>query len=104
VGEFYVYIMSNAARTLYVGVTNDLERRVCEHKAGAGSVFTHRYRLTKLVYFESTTDVLAATPREKQIKGWLSAKKLNLIIEFNPEWRDLALPDEAMDSSPVGSE
>jgi putative endonuclease len=99
VRDYFVYIMTNAARTLYTGVTNDLERRVYEHKNGIGSRFTSRYKLTRLVYFESTSDVLAAIEREKQIKGWVRRRKVELISTLNPEWRDLSVPDEVTDSS-----
>jgi len=88
--DFYVYIMSNRSKTLYVGVTNNLERRVFEHKDGA-STFTGRYRLAKLVYFELFPSVTDAIAREKQIKGWLRAKKVELIESFNPEWDDISV-------------
>ena len=89
-GDYYVYIMTNEARTLYVGVTNDLERRVYEHKFGVQRGFTSRYKLTRLAFAESTSDVESAIAREKQIKGWLRSKKVALIEAVNPEWRDLA--------------
>ena len=88
--DYYVYIMSNVSRTLYVGVTNDLLRRVYEHKQKLSHGFTRKYNLTLLVYFEATPDILAAIPREKQIKGWLRAKKVSLIESVNPEWLDLS--------------
>ena len=88
--DYYVYIMTNNSGTLYVGVTNNLERRVCEHKQGAHSGFTKRYKLTRLVYCESTPDVRAAIQREKEIKGWLRRKKIALIASMNPYWRDLS--------------
>ncbi len=75
---------------MYVGVTNDLERRMAEHKGGLVDGFTHRYSVTKLVYFESTTDVMAALDREKEIKGWRREKKNRLVEEVNPEWDDLS--------------
>ncbi len=87
--DYYVYIMTNRSGTLYTGVTNDLERRVREHQLGV-SRFTHRYRMTKLVYMEVTSDVRAAIAREKQIKGWLRSKKVALITSENPAWKDLA--------------
>ena len=77
--------------TLYTGVTNNLLRRVSEHKSGKGSDFTKRYNLTKLVYYEVTDDINAAIRREKQIKGWLRRKKIALIESMNPEWGDLSL-------------
>ena len=88
--EYYVYIMTNRSGTLYVGMTNDIFRRVQEHKEGRGSKFTSKYRINRLVYYESTNDVWAAIAREKQIKGWLRAKKIALIESVNPEWRDLS--------------
>ncbi len=88
--DYYIYIMTNRSGTLYVGVTNDLERRVSEHKEGFTRGFTKRYDMTRLVCYETTTDVEAAISREKQIKGWLRSKKFELIRTMNPEWRDLA--------------
>jgi putative endonuclease len=88
--QYYVYIMTNASRTLYVGTTGDLMRRVYEHKQKIISGFTSKYNITKLVYFEETTDVRAAIAREKQIKGWLRNKKTALIESLNPTWNDLA--------------
>jgi putative endonuclease len=88
--EYYVYILTNRSRTLYTGVTNDLQRRVLEHKSRAIPGFTRKYRVDRLVYFESTDDVNRALAREKQIKGWLRARKLALIEGMNPEWNDLA--------------
>ncbi len=89
--QYYVYIMTNKSRTLYTGVTSDLERRAYEHKQRLGPGFTSRYRITRLVYFEVTHDVEAAIAREKQIKGWLRAKKIALIESVNPKWEDLTL-------------
>ena len=88
--EYYVYIMTNRSRTLYTGVTGNLERRVGEHKQGKGSVFTSRYKINQLVYFESCSDVLDAIDREKQIKGWLRLKKIALVESINPNWEDLS--------------
>lgn len=88
--QYYVYIMTNRSGTLYVGVTNDLARRVHEHKNKLIPGFTAKYNITKLVYFESTTDVRTAIAREKQIKGWLRAKKIALIESVNPNWDDLS--------------
>ena len=82
--SYYMYIMTNPSRTLYVGVTNDLERRVFEHKSGSVPGFTCRYNINRLVYFEDTGDVRAAIEREKQIKGWTRAKKIRLIETMNP--------------------
>jgi len=90
VRAYYVYIMANKTKRLYTGVTNNLLRRVHEHKHGLVPGFTKRYNLTRLVYFESTENVRAALVREKQIKGWLRAKKIALIESVNPQWNDLS--------------
>jgi len=87
---YYMYVMSSGRRTLYVGVTNDLERRVREHREKLLEGFTKRYNLTHLVYSEPFTDVREAIAREKQIKGWSRTKKLALIRSANPDWKDLA--------------
>ena len=87
--EFYVYIMANRSKTLYTGMTNDLERRVAEHIAGL-SKFTAKYRMKKLVYYEAVNDPVSAISREKEIKGWLRSKKIALIESGNPEWDDLS--------------
>ena len=86
----YVYIMTNPSRTLYVGVTNDLERRINQHRLKEIPGFTAKYNITQLVYYEETGDVLAAIAREKTIKGWLRAKKIGLIESSNPNWQDLS--------------
>ena len=88
--QYYVYIMTNKSGTLYIGVTNDLTRRMWEHKQGIGGRFTTKYRITRLVYFEETRDIHAALAREKQLKGWTRAKKLALIASDNPRWIDLS--------------
>jgi len=90
VRSYYVYIMTNHSGTLYTGVTNDLLRRVAEHKSGRGSGFTSRYRITRLVHFEERGDVQSAIEREKRIKGWDRAKKIALIERDNPGWKDLS--------------
>ena len=82
--------MTNRSKTLYTGVTNNLERRVYEHKQKLVPGFTSTYNITLLVYFEMTTDVKVALSREKQIKGWLRSKKISLIETANPEWNDLS--------------
>ncbi len=87
---YYVYIMSNRSQTLYVGVTNDLVRRVFQHRNPTHATFTSRYHVTRLVYFEPFSDVREAIEREKRIKGWTRAKKLALVAESNPDWEDLA--------------
>ncbi|HMR99963.1 MAG TPA: GIY-YIG nuclease family protein [Anaerolineales bacterium] len=89
--SYFVYIMTNRSKTLYTGVTNNLERRVFEHKNKLVAGFTSKYNITKLVYYEETSDVHSALAREKQIKGWLRAKKVALIEDENPEWNDLSL-------------
>jgi putative endonuclease len=88
--QYYVYIMTNQSGTLYTGVANNLTRRIYEHKQGQGGRFTSRYRVTELLYFEETRDFHAALPREKQLKGWRRARKLELIAKDNPKWVDLS--------------
>jgi len=88
--QYYVYIMTNRSKTLYTGVTNDLIRRVYEHKNKMVEGFTKKYNITKLVYFKETEDIQAAILREKQIKGWLRSKKMALIESVNPQWKDLS--------------
>ena len=89
----WVYIMTNRPNgTLYVGVTNDIARRVFEHRNGAGSVFTRRYSLHRLVYMEWHEDIFAAIQREKNIKDWPRAWKIRLIRGQNPDWEDLYDP------------
>ena len=88
--EYYVYIMTNKSRTLYTGVTNDLMRRVYEHKKKLVPGFTSKYNIQYLVYYETTSSIYSAIEREKQIKGWLRSKKIALIASMNPEWKDLS--------------
>lgn len=89
--SYYVYLLTNwNNKVLYVGVTNNLARRVFEHKSKVTKGFTQKYNLHKLVYFEETTDVAAAITREKEIKKWRREKKNNLVSSINPEWRDLS--------------
>ena len=89
---YYVYIMSNFTNsTLYVGVTNDIVRRVYEHKNKQIEGFTARYNVNKLVYVEECNDINDALEREKQIKRWRREKKDALIKEINPTWKDLSL-------------
>jgi putative endonuclease len=87
---YCVYILANRSKTLYAGVTNNLRRRVWEHKFGNGSEFCKRYKIDRLVYYESFDDVRNAIDREKRIKGWLRSKKIQLIVSVNPAWRDLS--------------
>ena len=88
--SYYVYIMTNRSKTFYTGVTNDLIRRVAEHKQKALPGFTQRYNIDRLAFFEETGDARDAIAREKQIKGWSRAKKIALIESINPEWKDLS--------------
>ena len=88
--QYYVYIMTNSSKTLYIGVTSNLEKRVFEHKNKLINGFTNKYNITKLVHFEITEDVNSAIAREKQIKGWLRKKKIALIEKCNPNWKDLS--------------
>jgi putative endonuclease len=87
---FHVYLLASRTRVLYVGVTSDLTRRIWQHKQKAIPGFTARYNIDRLVHAEETGDALAAIAREKQIKGWLRAKKVALIEAENPDWRDLS--------------
>ena len=88
--KYYVYILTNQSRTLYTGVTNDLERRVFEHKKEILPGFTKRYKMHKLIYYEEFPDPRSAILREKEIKGWIRKKKVDLINLSNPSWEDLA--------------
>jgi len=87
---YYVYIMTNQSRTLYIGVTNNVKKRAHQHKAGLIEGFTRRYNIDTLVYLESFTDIHSAIAREKQLKHWRREKKLRLIAQQNPNWRDLS--------------
>jgi len=90
--EGFVYIISNKNRTvIYIGVTSDLRRRIKEHKKGEGSIFSSRYNLTDLLYFESIMGMRNAINREKQLKNWHKDWKWNLIKEKNPDLKDLAI-------------
>jgi len=89
-GSDWVYIVASDSGTLYTGFTNNLERRIAEHKQGDIEGFSARYHCTRLVWMEEHSEVLAAIAREKQIKGWLRSKKLALIESENPHWQDLA--------------
>lgn len=86
---YYVYIMASASRALYASVTNNIERRAAEHRAGRVAGFSARYKTRELVYVEIFGDVRAAIAREKEIKGWMRRKKLALVRSINPEWEDL---------------
>ncbi len=84
-----MYILTNNSKTLYVGVTNNFERRIYEHKHKLKDGFTKKYNLTKLVYFEMFNDINDAINREKQLKNWHRQWKINLIESKNKEWKDL---------------
>ncbi len=97
--QYFVYILANKSnKVLYIGVTNDLERRMYEHKNKMVTGFTNKYNLTKLVYFEETSDVKSAIEREKQLKNWHREWKINLINRFNPDWKDLSGEGEKTDA------
>ena len=89
--KYFVYILTNKYnKVLYTGVTNNIKRRIYEHKNKLVKGFTSKYNLNKLVYFEETNDIRSAIVREKQIKGWLRKKKIELIDRENPTWNDLS--------------
>jgi putative endonuclease len=88
--HYYVYILTSPSGTLYTGLTNNLERRVYQHKNKLVDGFTKKYNVTRLVYFETFHDVRDAIAREKQIKSWRRSKKIDLIKSLNPKWQDLS--------------
>ena len=88
--QYFVYIMTSTSGTLYTGMTNNLERRVYQHKEKLIEGFTKRYNVTRLAYYEIFGDVRDAIAREKQIKGWRRSKKIALIESMNPKWKDLS--------------
>jgi putative endonuclease len=88
--QYYIYIMASPTGTLYTGVTNDLKRRVYQHKHMLIEGFTKKYNVTRLVFYEEADDVNTAIAREKEIKGWVRRKKLALIKARNPKWQDLS--------------
>ncbi len=89
--QYFVYILTNKFnKVLYIGVTNNLERRMYEHKNKLIDGFTKKYNLKKLVYFQETNDVESAIKREKQLKNWHRDWKMKLISDFNPDWKDLS--------------
>ena len=89
--QYYVYILTNKSnKVLYIGVTNNLERRIFEHKNKLVEGFTKKYNLNKLVYYEATNDIDGALEREKQLKNWHRDWKINLINSSNPNWKDLS--------------
>jgi len=88
---YYVYLLTNwNNKVIYVGITNDLERRIYEHKEKFVKGFTEKYNVNKLVYYEQTPDINAALNREKEIKKWRREKKNRLVVNTNPLWRDLS--------------
>ncbi|MEW5874772.1 MAG: GIY-YIG nuclease family protein [Candidatus Zixiibacteriota bacterium] len=87
---YFVYVMANRSRMTYIGSTSDLNARVYQHKHGTTPGFTSKYRLNRLVYFESTTDARAMVARERELKGWRREKKVALIESLNPTWEDLS--------------
>lgn len=89
--NYFVYILCNNSKTLYIGVSNDLERRMYEHKNKLIEGFTKKYNLTKLVYYEISNDIKSAIAREKQLKNWHRQWKINLIEKDNPTWKDLSV-------------
>jgi len=93
--HYFVYILTNKSnKVLYIGVTNNLECRMYEHKNKLVKGFTEKYNLTKLVYYEVTSDIISAIKREKQLKNWHRDWKIKLINDFNPEWKDLSIDAE----------
>ncbi len=101
---FYVYIMSSASRTLYVGVTNNVARRTLEHKSGRAGAFCTQYNINRLVFVEEADGPSAAIEREKQIMSWRRSRKIELIESFNPGWEDLSegwVADTTGDSGPA---
>jgi putative endonuclease len=106
---YHVYILASRTRALYVGVTGNLARRLRQHRAGDGSAFTRRYRITRLVYVEDASRAIDAIRREKELKGWTRARKLALIASANPGFDDLASGwldeperEQPTDDSPCG--
>ncbi len=88
--DYYVYLLTNRSGTLYTGVTNDIQRRMYEHKNKLVKGFTKRYNIDMLVYYEVTSDIGEGLTREKQIKAWRRSKRISLIESANPQWRDLS--------------
>lgn len=87
--NYFVYILTNKSGTLYIGVTNNLERRIYEHKHKLFKGFTKKYNIDKLIHQEHFNNINDAINREKQLKGWRREKKIKLINQFNPKWKDL---------------
>ena len=93
--QYFVYVLASPSQTLYVGVTNDLERRVEEHRMKINAGFTAKYKIARLVYFEEHSEIDEAIDREKQIKGWRRNRKIALIESMNPRWKDLYEEEDA---------
>ena len=89
--RYYVYIMTNHSKTLYIGMTNDLRRRVSEHKEKMIEGFTKRYKINQLVYFEEYDDVRYAIERETRLKTWSRQRKIDLIATMNPDWKEIEM-------------
>jgi putative endonuclease len=98
----FVYMMANAERMIYIGVTSDLEKRVSQHKNNEHVGFTQKYNLKRLVYYEPFGDIRAAIEREKQLKGWVRSRKVALIRKLNPKWLDLG-NDWVTRGKPIGT-
>ncbi len=90
--SYYVYILTNFRNSIfYIGVTNSLERRIFEHKSGLAKGFSSKYKLKKLIYIESCSDIRSAIRREKQLKNWHREWKMNLVKQLNPSFKDLSV-------------
>jgi putative endonuclease len=98
--QFWVYILSNRSHILYIGVTNSLRRRILEHRKQTPDTFTTRYKITRLVYFESYHYINNAIAREKELKHWTRAQKIALIESTNPTWEELMPEEPAIAGSP----
>lgn len=88
--QYFVYMMVSASGTLYIGITNNLSKRVWQHKSNLAEGFTKKYQCHKLIYFEETSNIESAIAREKQLKRWSRKKKEALIKTTNPHWKDLS--------------
>jgi putative endonuclease len=102
--QYYVYILASKSRALYIGVTNDLERRLFEHKQKLVKGFTSKYNVSRLAYYEVYENIRDAIAREKQIKSWRREKKVTLIESMNPQWRDLSEEWQTSGDSSTSSE
>jgi putative endonuclease len=88
--QYFIYIITNKTGTLYIGLTNNIKKRIYEHKNKLIEGFTKKYNIDRLLYFETFRDMDSAIAREKTLKGWLRKKKLELIRDSNPEWKDIS--------------